>query len=208
MEGQIAITKRGGSITLEDNEIVNTQGSPVYVNMAGTSPFSGTEWSTLLTENETAGSLYPEQLAIGGSLEANYTLPEGMYIIQNHITVPNGKTLTVEPGAAIYTVRDIKFTNQGTTVLCGTSDKHITYQTVGALSGTDVYAGKWTNDAAGTLTMQYVDMHYIPMILYGHVSLQNNTISDCKPFELHVQENKTNAIPNKLFNCQILHCII
>ncbi len=101
---------------------ITARGRPVYLvdGMAATTPL--------------AGNQLPDggRIHLGGSdsggIAGNVTLPAYTYVLEGDLTVPTGKTLTVQPGAIVDAMRFTRVYVRGTLNATGTAANRIIWR--------------------------------------------------------------------------------
>ncbi len=101
-----------GILSIRDNRISNNANLPIALNLnrIGSSIFGGIS-NNEFTGNSYGGSSF-DGIGLSGKLLVDVTLTENQYIIVGSISVPAGKTMTIEPGVRMLAVGKQNSSNQ------------------------------------------------------------------------------------------------
>ncbi len=90
-----------GNLSVRNNNLLNNTESGIYVNLVGLSSSIFTGIADNTYEGNTIKGVLCNGVGIGGSTIVDITLSNGVYYLADFVMVPNGKTLTVQPGTII-----------------------------------------------------------------------------------------------------------
>ncbi len=90
-----------GTLSVRNNNLLNNMDSGILVYLGGLSSSIFTGIADNTYEGNTTKGVSCNGVGIGGSTTVDITLSNGVYCLADFVMVPNGRTLTVQPGTII-----------------------------------------------------------------------------------------------------------
>jgi YD repeat-containing protein len=202
-----------GVLNISGNTISNNRGCPIYVNLSGikSSIFGGIENNTY-TGNTTGGITY-NGIVMNGVPTVDLTISTAIYYMNSDITVSNGRTMTIQPGAIIKGTEYHHTINvQGKLNALGTQESPIIFTAYkdkvyggSGVTASGDYWGGINISSTGEFTGDYVKIRYAGNYLtyqgalnvFGKLSLTNSEVSNSWNKGVYFQ---TTIPPVLLFN--------
>ena len=90
-----------GTLSVRNNNLLNNMDSGILVYLGGLSSSIFTGIADNTYEGNTTKGVSCNGVGIGGSTTVDITLSNGVYCLADFVMVPNGRTLTIQPGTII-----------------------------------------------------------------------------------------------------------
>lgn len=114
-----------------NNEIGSSKYTPVAMSFEANPTFSDNSFSTSDNDYDAIGLLGGEMTADGNIIKRDFTnIPNVTYVMLNSITVPVGRTLTIEDGVVIKCLSGFSFTINGKLAVNGTQGSPVVFTSV------------------------------------------------------------------------------
>lgn len=184
-----------GNLSVRNNNIANNNGYPIIINLGGlkSSIFSNIQ-NNIYIGNTSEGFTH-DSIALYGSPTEDLTLSSGKYYLTSSISVPSGKTLTIQPGVLIESTYCTYFIDvQGKLNAIGTLENPIVFTVYkdpayggsGVSGSLNDYWEGMNISATGEFTGDFVKIKYGASIsnngstlsVLGKLTLTNSEISN------------------------------
>ena len=179
----ISISRAGGDVfILEGNRITGSTDYPVYVNLGGitsSAVIPGISTNNIYEDNKA------DMIFLSGQLETDIILSQNTYLT-NTITIPAGKTLTIQPGVTLlYPGSSYYITISGRLVIQGSESNPVvmssTYDPAYGGAGVTTSSRYWGGlrvQSAGVLEAYHLQLKYATtgIQVLGGLTLVNSEI--------------------------------
>ncbi|MCW8932075.1 MAG: right-handed parallel beta-helix repeat-containing protein, partial [Gammaproteobacteria bacterium] len=140
---------------------IQTITTKIYDNNDNSNYSPYVDYSQFLTSETDDGSGNGNEQYIGGLIDVDTILQNGItYTLLSNITVQNGKTLTIEPGAILKFSNNMKLEINGKIDAQGTSENPIRFTSVNEFPEVNDWGGIEINDSTEISNFKYAIIEY------------------------------------------------